>query len=250
MRQPRGGFINPRTLKVEEHDPIRELNPHENLNPGLVGMAVDYLTRCSQGLSAEEAFEGSLQGAHVVGETEFALSLVGAITRVDATAVRAACRLAGYDVAHRVGFASYRDVRGINPDDATISNVLTMVERGSALLEAHRPVIANGFSILDGCTETVTNGEGDFITRDTLWDFKVSLTAPKKEHTLQVLMYYLMGCHAGLQEFAAVQQLVIYNPRLSASDTIAIADIPSDVIAAVKTDVIGYPAASAMVVDR
>lgn len=42
---------------------IDDLYPEENVSPGLVGLAVDYLTRFMSGTSAEEAFEISRMGA-------------------------------------------------------------------------------------------------------------------------------------------------------------------------------------------
>ncbi|WP_270295108.1 hypothetical protein [Eggerthella sinensis] len=83
-------------------------------------------------------------------------------------------------------------------------------------------------------------GEGDFLTADTLWDFKVSVKPPTKEHTLQILMYWRMGLHSVHPEYEAVRKLGFFNPRLGAIYTLPVDSIPTDVIEAVETEVIGY----------
>ncbi len=52
VKQPRGGYINPKELQTESLGPgIETLNPAENVSPNLVGLAVDYLTRFMSGAS-------------------------------------------------------------------------------------------------------------------------------------------------------------------------------------------------------
>lgn len=91
-----------------------------------------------------------------------------------------------------------------------------------------------------GYTDTVDSGNGDFITADTLWDFKVSKAKVKKEATLQLLMYWCMGMHSIHPEFKQLKYLGIYNPRSNLLSQISIAEIPSNVIFEVERDVIGY----------
>ena len=49
------------------------------------------------------------------------------------------------------------------------------------------------FTFEGGYTNIVSSGDGDYLTEDTLWDFKVSKEEPKSKYTLQLLMYYIMG---------------------------------------------------------
>ena len=58
-----------------------------------------------------------------------------------------------------------------------------------------------------GYTNTVSAGDGDFTTADTLWDFKVSKMPVKKENTLQLLMYWRMGLHSIHPEFLKIKYL-------------------------------------------
>ena len=97
---------------------------------------------------------------------------------------------------------------------------------------------AEGFTFGDG-TQTVSTGDSDFLTL-TLVDFKVSKNKPTSAHTLQLLMYWIMGQHSGLSIFDGVSFIGIYNPRLNCVYRMDIKDVPEEVINQVKIDVIGY----------
>ena len=64
FKQPRGGFINPKTMTVVEledgHPSPLDLKV-ENIHASLVGMAVDYLVRLSLGTDPREVFVYSLR---------------------------------------------------------------------------------------------------------------------------------------------------------------------------------------------
>ena len=124
------------------------------------------------------------------------------------------------------------------PDDNTIGNIEIMVKRAIQFFKEYGPVVEEGFTFQGGYTSTVNAGDGDFITADTLWDFKVSIAEPKKEHTLQLLMYYLMGQHSIHKNLHTITHLGIFNPRLNKVYRLNISDIPSEVIKAVEKDVI------------
>ena len=44
IKQPRGGYIHPKSMNITDLPKIHELYSKENINPGLVGTVVDYLT--------------------------------------------------------------------------------------------------------------------------------------------------------------------------------------------------------------
>lgn len=84
VKQPRGGYINPRTMNVVElGGGIDELNPEENVHASLVGLAVDYLTRFMSGSSVEESFKISMMGAEVIKEEKTARKLMTGIKGLD-----------------------------------------------------------------------------------------------------------------------------------------------------------------------
>lgn len=47
--------------------------------------------------------------------------------------------------------------------------------------KAFGPVTADGFTMEGAYTATITTGDGDFLTKDTLWDFKVTTSKPNKD---------------------------------------------------------------------
>lgn len=242
IKQPRGGYINPRTLEVVSlGEGADALNPGENVSPGLIGITVDYMTRLMLGTPVGEAFTVSLKGAHLVGLDVEAECLADNIKGLDDRSITNAVKLSGFDVCLRAGPMHYRSFEGINPDGATIQNVRTMVERSLRFFDTYGPMVLNGFTFEGGYTDTVISGDGDFTTADTLWDFKVSKARPTKNHTLQLLMYWRMGLRSIHTEFQNVRYLGIYNPRLNEVYRISVDAIPCDVIAEVERDVIGYP---------
>lgn len=250
IKQPRGGYLPPRTLTAEQ---FGELPPHptdvENVHASIVGSAVDYLTRFIQTGDASEAFHISTMGAMRIANAgvdqlayDDALYYVDRIsTSLDAVTIDSACKLAGYDVGYRSQLVYYTPVDDISPNSETIENIRAMVKSAVAFHEAYGPVIAEGICFPGAYTELVTAGDLDFITDDAVWDFKVSKTKPTKEHTLQLLMYYLMGRHCTYApHFDDMTRVGIYNPRLATVFTREIADIDPAVLHEIETEVIGY----------
>ena len=249
VSQPRGGYINPKTLtkSVLFEDGVSEF-PNESVHPSLVGLAVDYLTRYMLGDSAEEAFKISLLGLEVCEsagmkeDAEYGRELLGSLSRdLNMTTVESAIKLCAFDVCVRAGMAGYKSIMLINADLYTCSNVAVMVKRNLNLFKVYGAPVLNGFVFKGGYTPTVSSGDGDFVTPDTLWELKVSVREPNKDWTLQTLMYWIMGLNSEHYEvFEKVKYLGIVNPRKNAVYRIAVADIPMKVIEAVERDVIGY----------
>ena len=241
VKQPRGGYINPKELTVVSlGDGADTLNPVENIHPSLMGLAVDYMTRFMTGSSAVDAFAISLNGAQIIGEMDLAQELLAGVKGLDDNSIVCAVKLGGFDVCRRAGAMGYKPVQDINPDVDTIENVRMMVRRAMYFFDAYGPKVMDDFTFEEGYTPTVSTGDGDFLTADTLWDFKVSKMPVKKEYTLQLLMYWRMGLHSVHPEFCDVKYLGIYNPRMNEVSRIAIADIPQNVIDEVESEVIGY----------
>ena len=116
-----------------------------------------------------------------------------------------------------------------------------MVERSVSFWEKYGPITVDGFTFEEkGYTSTVDSGDGDYLTANTLWDFKVSKTNPTNKHTLQLLMYWIMGQHSEKEEFRNITRLGIFNPRLNTVYTLDTSAVPKDIIMAVEKDVICY----------
>lgn len=241
--QPRGGYLNPDLFEVVQRDGgIADLAPHENVAPGLVGSAVDYLTRYLTGSSADDAFKIPSKGAANVGELLLFDDLICMVEGLDDDSVASAIQLAGFDAAYRVGFRAYKPVQMIRPDLQTIENVRTMVKRSCDVLREYGPKILDGLTFEGGYTDIVSVGDGDFLTADTLWDFKVSKNTPTSRQTLQLLMYWRMGLHSVHAEYQQVKYLGIFNPRLNRVYRLPVEKISNESIAEVDRDIIGYGA--------
>ena len=240
IKQPRGGYLPIKTFTVTTLDDGQGLNPEESIVASLVGTAVDYLSRYMDGTSVEEAFEISLLGARAMRMEAKVFGLLDDVKELDDLSIIKACQLAGFDSAFRADPLAYRPVEGIVPDQATIANIRIMVERSLSFFKAFGPVTADGFTMEGAYTATITTGDGDFLTKDTLWDFKVSTNKPNKDHTLQLLIYYLMGRRSIHPEFQTIEKLGIFNPRQNTIYQLPISDISDEVIKEVETVVIGY----------
>lgn len=247
VTQPRGGYINPRSMAMQQLDdgkPSPLDHNAENIHASLVGLAVDYLTRLANGADPRDAFAISLKGARNIGRAEFATAEaeVNSLNagKVDSHAILSACKLASYDIGYRRDPLLYNPDARSEPDKITTEHIAIMLERSLTFFRSYGPITLDGFTFPGGYSEIVTAGDGDFLTADTLWDFKVSVNGPTKDHTLQLLMYLLMGQRSIHPEFDSVTHLGVFNPRLNAVYRIGLADVPADVVATVGRDVIGY----------
>ena len=268
ITQPRGGYLHPSDFDVKKFDDGLPLYPIESVHPSIVGLAVDYLTRFMIGLSAEDAFCISLQGAKyaegygVQSSKKAADLLLKNITGLDDKSISSACKLVTFDVWYRNALAApaSRPYNKVRVDKNTVNNISTMVKRSMTFFEKYGPVMADGFSFTPvvenrdayvkmvitksgtygGYTGTVSTGDGDFLTEDTLWDFKVSKSHITSKHTLQLLMYYIMGKHSGQHIYDNISKLGIFNPRLNTVYTYDIGNISESVIRDVEKDVICY----------
>lgn len=98
----------------------------------------------------------------------------------------------------------------------------------------------DGLTFEGGYTGYVATGDGDFLTDDTLWDFKVSKRKLQNKHTLQLLMYWRMGIHSIHPEYKNVKYLGVYNPRMNVVYRLDVNLISEEVISEVESKVIGY----------
>lgn len=245
-KQPRGGYISPKALVLRqlEEGTSRPLDHSvENMHAPLVGAAVDYLARMAIGAEPGGAFRVSLKGARLLGKAAHTRALADVALlvpgRVDEAAIAAACRLVAYDVAPRAGPGLYNPDAQTSPDAVTAEHIAVMVDRSVAFLREYGPVTLDGFTFVGGYTNTVDSGDGDFLTADTVWDFKVSVSGPTKNHTLQLLMYCLMGRRSGRPQLDEITHLGVFNPRLNIVYRVALADVPAEIITEVSRDVIG-----------
>lgn len=258
IKQPRGGFVPVSKFEKIQLDDGKILNAKENISPSIIGTVVEYLTRIETGADNEDAFAISLRGARNCGRyydktaqvMNEALDLLNSIKKgLDDQSIINACKLASFDVWYRnLPYAMSMNVSNvsnilneINPDKETIENIKIMVERGKKFFENYGPVKLAGFNFLPyGYSKIVNAGDGDFLTKDTLWDFKTIKGNITSKHTLQVFMYFLMGKKSGQELFNDIENIGIFNPRKNEIYLLNTNTISKETIEIIEKDVICY----------
>lgn len=242
IKQPRGGFINSKNYEtIPLENGIESLHPQESPHATVIGIAVDYMTRYMTGTSLENAFEVSLKGARNINEFDTAIELLHNIQGLDDYSITCAIRLAAYDVHYRTAsYRNYQSVNNIFPSSDTIENLRVMVQRSMDFFDKYGPKIKDGITFEGGYTNIIVKGDGDFMTNDTLWDFKTSKNKPNKDHWLQLLIYWRMGMHSIHPEFSNIKYIGIYNPRLNCVYRYNLSKLSKELIEFIDKDVIGY----------
>lgn len=275
IKQPRGGYIKPSDFEIEDCNDSIVLCEKENTSPIIVGTAVDYLSRLLTGVDPQDAFAISMRGAsiaennfNILNAVSIAEMLLNGVKGLDEESIISACKLVTFDTWYRQPtVADSRAYEGINPDADTIRNIEIMVKRSASFFSRYGKVAAEGFTFepptakglspikqliekneafrngksYGGYTSTVNSGDGDFLTADTLWDFKVTKHKPTSKHTLQLLMYWIMGQHSGQEIYKNISRLGMFNPRLNIVYLLEMKNVPAETIKVVENDVICYP---------
>ena len=212
----------------------------ETVPPDLAGLYVDYMTRVAMGTPVRVAFHVPLLGARLVGQGEYAESLLSRVTDFSPASARAACLLLDFDAASRRGpqycvrGAWFRMMRRISisrvwwPGRVPFS---TSMVRSCGTVSTSRA----------GYTDRITSGSGDFLTADTLWDFKVSSYRPNPMYTLQLLVYWRMGLHSVHDEYRMVRRLGFFNPRRDEVWLLDVDRIDDRLVDWTDHELIGYP---------
>ncbi len=240
VNQPGRGYLNPNLFIVEEYESNNELSDSNAFSPNLIGLAVDYLTRFMLEKDPIKAFDISLQGAEIVNEIELANYLIAKIKGLDDLSIDSAVKLCGFDCAYRVGWSSYKPVDEIFPGRVVINDIREMVNRSLKFFEKNGPIIKFGFTFDGGYTSKIGYGDGDFMTNDTLWDFKTIKGKITIKHTLQLLIYYIMGLHSKYPEYKNIKYIGIFNPKLNKSYKYPVSELSDDLINIIEKEVIGY----------
>ncbi len=259
IKQPYGGYVRPSSFEKIKFDDGITLNSNEDINPNIIGSAIDYLTRFLIGVPIETAFQISQYGYQECIRNYKSLertlkkrkidisSLLEQIKGTDDASIMAACQACAYDVWYRSPLSAISsdatyDIPRACPDIITTENIRIMLNRCIKFWAQYGPVTITGFTFEnDGYTNVVTDGDGDYLTRDTLWDFKVSKESKiTSKQTLQLLMYWIMGIHSGKEEFKSIDKLGVFNPKLNIVYLLNTNTISQETINTVERDVICY----------
>lgn len=246
--QPRGGYLPLKMFTIVNYHDDLQLLPNENIHHTLIGLAVDYLTRLMIGELPEKAFKISLLGARIIKSESIAKKLLKKIKGLDDKSIINACKLSGFDVCYRKGKSFYQNVEEIEPNSNTVNNIRTLANRCLRFFEDYGSVVYT-------CPMFVYKyvvGDGDFITKDALWDIKNCKDEPDKNDTLQLLMYYIMSnimynnlekCKIGanmIEKYKNIQNIGFMNPKLNKIYILKTSDIPQDIIDVVIKEVLEY----------
>ena len=87
IKQPRGGYINPKKFEITSLNDKIELHDKENIHAGLIGLCIDYMTRYMMGTPVEEAFKISLFGAEKLGELKESMKILSKIKGIDKSSI-------------------------------------------------------------------------------------------------------------------------------------------------------------------
>lgn len=230
ITQPRLGYLPVNKFSREPMGDMRALNFRENVHPALIGLTVDYLSRLVMGENPREAFNISLMGARILGKEVHELP-----TDLSDESIKLAVRLSSFDVAVRASPSFYKETD--MPDKKTMENIRILTERVVSYFKDD-PIVWSGFTFEGGYTDTIVAGDGDWLTKDTLWDLKVLRNEPNPDHTLQLLIYWLMGLESEHPIYQDIKYLAIINPRSDAVHRLNVSDIDQDVIDTVNKKVI------------
>lgn len=250
VSQPQGGYIPNELFLQTQYEDYKELLPihtEDKYLLALQGTAVDYLTRFMLFSDKQSAFHISILGAKKLDDAyentdafHHITELLDKISGLDDDSIRTACQIVGYDVVYRMSMRFYRDVDTIVIPDEMVSNIRVMVNRCLEFLRIVGPVISDELTFEGGYTELVSSGDGDYLTTDTLIDFKVSIKPFSNKWSLQLLMYYLLGLHSVHSEYQSISQLCVFNPYENKSYIIQLTDVSDETKYKVSHDVLGY----------
>lgn len=249
IKQPNGGYLNPDLLEVISFEDNNSLSDKESISPSIIGLVVDYMTRMLLGEDKLKAFDISLEGAKIasnnglLGSIDNASKLINDINGLDEVSIISACELVTYDVWYRnlnYAIGSKLSSNIGSPDKSTVNNIRIMIQRSLDFWNSQGPIVKSGFTFEGGYSKVVISGDGDFLTKDTLWDLKVTKDIPSKNHTLQILMYFIMGKKSGKEIFKSTDKIGIYNPRHNKAYVIELSKIEDSIIKQVEKEVLCY----------
>jgi hypothetical protein len=172
-------------------------------------------------------------------------NLSSQIKGLDDESITAACKLCTYDVwfrnTKRALASNPPGPKDINPNKEAIEKIRIMVNRTLNFFKTYGPIIVSGFTFgPKGYTKTVDSGDGDFLTKDTLWDLKALSKPITSQNTLQIVMYWIMGKHSGKEEFKNINKIGIFNPKLHIAYVLETSKISKEVIEEIENNVICY----------
>lgn len=273
IEQPRGGYLPVRNFEVEEigGEPIST-----SLPPILVGKVLDSMIHITAGCNVNELLKDSIKGYEErvlffaqqfrfckdIEETTVEIKAEDDILEIHSLISRIDRYMREYDFYYlalvltlihqydiwssdfnyisRVTNVSTSRPKYYNKGD--IRKLVTMYQRSIAwictLLD--KGIIFDYKFYPSGYTEKIKYGVGDFVCNNTLFDLKCTKNEPTSYHTLQILVYYVMGLHSNNKLYKNIKYLGIYSPITNKVWKLDVKSISKELIHKVSREVIGY----------
>lgn len=221
--QPRGGLLPLIFFDQSQLGGAALTRRTESGNPGTIGSAVELIARwdlagdpradVEPSVAALEAIRGVRRGEH----TESAIG-----------------RMAAYQRTWEWNDDEGDELEWEEGDgDETLMHITEMRARVSRCFERFgRPVRPGTWAVHS--ERFHLDGHIDFVTANTIWDLKVSDTAPGRSDVLQLLLYWV-AFRDDPENGLEISHLGIYNPRLDTVWRIAVTEIPMDVVGSVES---------------
>lgn len=240
IQQPWGGYINPKIMHRRSYDDGLSLNEEVSLMPTTMGLVVDYMTRFMITHNVLKAFDIPIKGAKISGLENLVTDQLESIKGLDDDSINAATRIIlAFDSTYRTGNPPDLPLTREPADEETIDNIKIMVERSLAFFKKVGPITATEFTFEGGYTKIVNNADADYLTEQTIWDMKVSKYAPRKENTLQLVLYYLLAKRSKQERYKEITSLGIFNPKQNKSYLLNIDEVDADVLQQISEKVLG-----------
>lgn len=247
VSQPINGYVPKSLFEVEKYNDGNSVKEVNVALTSIQGLVVDYLTRFMLFDNKEKAFNIPIKGAlyldRIYGddsEYKKVYSLLDKVKGLDKQSILSACKIVCYDCVYRVGIKSYQPAEKIVFEEVLLDNIPILVNRSLNFLKRIGIVIDSEFTFEGGYTELVSSGDGDYLTKDTLIDLKVSKNEFSSKWSLQLLMYYLLGIHSNNKKFLNINKLCVFNSYKNESYICNIKDISDKSKYKVSCDVLGY----------
>lgn len=261
--QPHGGFIPPKDMTVEPLDD-EVSNNYEylvemsckmgSLRPQSLGLVFDYLLRTEMALIAGEnasdailnTFKVSFMGASLANKMDDARKLALKLfdlyqkkKRDRKKIAQVASELVVYDAVFRAGYYN-PDAEKPKVNDGDKNALDLMLGATECYLLEKEQLTSLGFGFTAIGAENVAPSDGDLLTKDSVIDIKCSVNEPTSKHTLQLLLYYILGLHEQPDAFKPLKYVKILNPRLGRIYSYEIAKVDVESLKHIESEIMGY----------
>ena len=246
-KQPHGGYLPLKNFKKITYDFLPYDGSEEyNISPNIFGNAIDYGSRI---FFDDNIFDICLQAANAIGpkvhrrlnkEIKKLNKYLDKNNEYNKEAVILLCNIVYFDIVYRSGQYSEEDLFTCDPDDTTVFLINLYIQRTLEFFKEVGPVCATGFTFEDAFTHLFTSGDGDFLTKNTIWDIKALKANPNAQQTLQVACYYVAAKHSKKEIYKNINSFGIFNPRKNTAWILNEEEVNSDVLSIVANQFMGY----------